>query len=280
MEEDKSIEYEKLVQDIYQALHKVEGLDTMNVFHNVKIEGRSGCKHQIDVYWEVEIVGELYRVAIECKNYKDKVEVGRVRDFFGVLHDIRNIKGILVTKIGYESGALKFADYYGISLKEVRFPNLEDWSGRLKDVVIDVNAYKADILKRSIIPDGRWLVEAGKIRPEDEYISFSLPGNFEDKTIVYNEAGEKITDFLQMRCELPCRWTEEQGLSHKYSFENGYIDTVEFGRMKISNIKFTYDVVAASVKGVVEGEEIAKAVIRDMKTGEIKLIDTDGNVRE
>jgi hypothetical protein len=280
MEEDKNIEYEKLVQGIYQALHEVEGLNTVKVIHNVKIEGKSGCKHQIDVYWEVEIVGELYRVAIECKNYKDKVEVGRVRDFFGVLHDIGNIKGILVTKIGYESGALKFADYYGISLKEVRFPNVEDWRGRLKDVVINIKAFKAIVLKCSIIPDGRWLREVGKVRPEDEYISFSLPRDFEDEIIVYNEAGERITDFLEMRSKLPCRWIEEQGLSHQYSFEDGYIDTVEFGRMKIHNIEFTYDVVAASLEGVVEGEEIANAVIRDVKTGKIKLIDKDGNIRE
>jgi hypothetical protein len=196
------------------------------------------------------------------------------------LHDIGNIKGILVTKIGYESGALKFAEYYGISLKEVRFPNLEDWRGRLKDVVININGFKAIVLKRSIIPDGRWLVETGKVRSEDECVSFSLPRNSEDKIIVYNETGEKITDFFQMKCELPYGWTEEQGLNHKYSFENGYIDTAEFGRMKIRNIEFTYDVVATSVGGVIEGEEIAKAIIRDVRTGKIKLIDKDGNVRE
>jgi hypothetical protein len=280
MEEDKSIEYEKLVQGIYQALHKAEGLNIVNVLHNEKIEGKSGCKHQIDVYWEIKIVGELYRVAIECKNYKAKVEVGRVRDFFGVLHDIGNIKGILVTKIGYESGALKFADYYGISLKEVRFPNTEDWSGRLKDVVVNINAFKANVLKRNIIPDGQWLLEKGKVKPGDKYISFSLSVDWEDKISVYDQAGEKLTDFLQMRSNLPYGWTEEQGLSHTYNFDNGYIDTTEFGRIKISSVEFTYDVIAASVNGVVEGEEIARAVIKDVKTGIIKLIDKNGKIRE
>lgn len=280
MEEDKSIEYEKLVQGIYQALHKAEVLNIVNVLHNKKIEGKSGCKHQLDVYWEIKMVGELYRVAIECKNYKDKVEIGRVRDFFGVLHDIGNIKGILVTKIGYESGALKFADYYGISLKEVRFPTLEDWSGRLKNVVVNINAFKANVLERNIIPDSQWLLEKGKVKPEDKFISFSLPIDWEDQISVYNEAGEKLTDFLQMRSNLPCGWIEEQGLSHKYSFDNGYIDTTEFGRIKISSVEFTYDVIAAPVNAVVEGEEIAKAVIKDVKTGIIKLIDKNGKIRE
>jgi hypothetical protein len=280
MEEDKSKEYEQLVRDVYQALHNSEGLDTVNVLHNVKIEGKSGCKHQLDVYWEFEVIGELYKVAIECKNYKDRVEVGKIRDFFGVLHDIGNIKGILITKVGYESGALKFAEYYNIGLKEVRFPNTEDWSGRLKSIGINIHAPKANVLKRNVIPDSQWLLENGKVKPEEESISFSLPRAQEDKVIIYNRAGEKITDFFQMRCKLPCGWIEEQGLSHTYSFDDGYLDTAEFGRIKITSVEFIYDIISASLSGVVEGEEIAKAIVKDVKTGKIKLIDKDGNVRE
>jgi hypothetical protein len=279
-EEDKNIEYEKLVQDVYIALHNSEGLNTVNVLHDIKIEGKSGCKHQIDVYWEFEAVGESYKVAIECKNYKDKVEVGRVRDFFGVLHDIGNIKGIIVTKVGYESGALKFAEYYNISLKEVRFTQVEDWTGRLKSIGLSINGLKANVLKRNIVPDCQWLLENGKIKPGNECISFSLPMDREDKIFVYNRAGENLTDFYRMKCELPYGWVEEQGLTHGYTFDDGYLDTIEFGRIKITHIEFTYDVVSTSLSGVVEGEEIAKAIIKDVKTGKIKLIDRNGNVRE
>lgn len=48
-------------------------------------------------------MGVTHRVAIECKNYSSEVSVGKVRDFFGVLHDISNVNGIfrpkLVTKV-------------------------------------------------------------------------------------------------------------------------------------------------------------------------------------
>jgi hypothetical protein len=196
------------------------------------------------------------------------------------LHDIGNIKGIIVTKVGYESGALKFAEYYNIGLKEVRLPKTDDWSGRLKDIGININAFKANVLKYNIIPDGQWLLKNGKIKPEDGYISFSLPMDWEDKTIVYGGDGEKITNFLQMRCKLPCGWIEEQGLSYRYSFDDGYLDTIEFGRIKITHIEFIYDIISASVNGAVEGEEIAKAIIKDVKTGKIRLIDKNGNVRE
>jgi predicted helicase len=132
--DDSSVEYEKLTQEIYQALHDAEGFNTIKVQHNVNIPGKSGCEHQIDVYWEFKVAGETHRIAIECKNYSSNVSVGRIRDFFGVLHDIGNIKGIFVTRVGYQSGAKKFAAYYGISAKEMRFPTDDDWKGRIKDI--------------------------------------------------------------------------------------------------------------------------------------------------
>ncbi|MBA3441271.1 MAG: restriction endonuclease [Pyrinomonadaceae bacterium] len=126
------------MQELYQTLHKAEGLETINVDQDVKIKGRSGCKHQIDVYWEFEMVGQVHRVAIECKHYKEGIEIGKLRDFFGVLHDIGDVKGIFVAKAGYDSGAIKFANYYNISLQEARVATDEDWEGRVKDINFNV----------------------------------------------------------------------------------------------------------------------------------------------
>ena len=115
---NENTEYEKLAQEIYQAISYAEAVKNINVQHNVKLPGKSGCNHQIDVYWEFEMMGIKHCVAIECKNYSSEVSVGKVRDFFGVLHDVGNTKGIFVTKVGYQSGAEKFANHYGIVLKE------------------------------------------------------------------------------------------------------------------------------------------------------------------
>lgn len=64
-----NIEYEKFTQEIYQELVNADVLKTTEVQHNVKLKGRSGQEHQIDVYWEYEIAGTKHKVAIECKNY-------------------------------------------------------------------------------------------------------------------------------------------------------------------------------------------------------------------
>lgn len=45
-------DYERFVQSVYQTILAAEGKDTIKVEHDVKLEGRSGQKHQVDVYWE------------------------------------------------------------------------------------------------------------------------------------------------------------------------------------------------------------------------------------
>ena len=131
---NKNTEYEKFAQEIYQGLINAEGIHTIDVKHNIKLTGKSGQEHQIDVYWEYEIAGVKHKVAIECKNYNSAVPIGKVRDFYGVLSDLTNVVGIMVTKVGYQEGAKKFADSYGINLKELRTPNEED--GRVGEIEI------------------------------------------------------------------------------------------------------------------------------------------------
>lgn len=86
-----NIEYKKFTQEIYQELVNADVLKTTDVQHNVKLKGRSGQEHQIDVYWEYEIAGTKQKVAIECKNYNKTVGIGKVRDFCGVLYDLNLI---------------------------------------------------------------------------------------------------------------------------------------------------------------------------------------------
>ena len=119
-------EYEKFTQEIYQELVNNDVLKPTKVLHNVKIKGKSGQEHQIDVYWEYEIAGSKHKVAIECKNYDKTVAIGKVRDFYGVLSDLNNVAGIMVTKVGYQAGAKKYALEYGIELKELRAPFLSE----------------------------------------------------------------------------------------------------------------------------------------------------------
>ncbi|WP_079696830.1 MULTISPECIES: hypothetical protein [unclassified Paenibacillus] len=57
---NEHLEYELLAKEIYDSLHRAEGVATIDIKHNVRLLGNSGCNHQIDVYWEFEMVGEVY----------------------------------------------------------------------------------------------------------------------------------------------------------------------------------------------------------------------------
>ena len=136
-------EYELFAKEIYGTLLKNEGV-TVEVKHNLQIQGKAN-KHQIDVYWEYQVAGVIHKVAIECKNYNSKVSIAKVRDFFGVLSDIGNINGIMVSKIGYQKGAKKFAEHYGINLKELRELTDIDWKGRIKTIQVGLNIITTNV---------------------------------------------------------------------------------------------------------------------------------------
>lgn len=276
MIENQNTEYEKLVQDIYQTLHKSE-FNTIKVEHNKEVAGKSGCHHQIDVYWEYEMVGEIHRVAIECKNYSSEVSIGKIRDFFGVIYDIGNVKGIFITKVGYQSGAKQFADYYNISLKEARLPTQEDWKGRLKTIHININALSADVKEREVICDDEWLLKSKNLK-EEEINSITISG-YSNEVLIYDKSGKIITNFYQMQGDLPHEWKEARALEHSYEFEDGFIDTLKLGRIKITSVKFTYDVLLTTEQVVSDGEAIAKAILKDVKSGDIKFFDKHGNVK-
>ena len=49
------MEYEKFAQEVYQKLVNAYVVKSTEVRHDIRILGKSGQKHQIDVYWEYEI---------------------------------------------------------------------------------------------------------------------------------------------------------------------------------------------------------------------------------
>ena len=196
---NENTEYEMLAQEIYQAISDAEGIKNLSVQHNIKLPGKSGCKHQIDVYWEFEMMGIKHCVAIECKNYSSEVSVGKVRDLFGVLHDVGNTKGIFVTKVGYQSGAEKYANYYGISLKELRFPTTKDWEGRVKDIVLTITAYFINIKERKFDIDIDWLLQNSSYKEGDQ---ISVAG-MADQLKIVDGAGHQITTLHEIENLLP-----------------------------------------------------------------------------
>jgi hypothetical protein len=266
-------EYEKFVQSVYEAVLSAEGVETVEVQHNIKLQGNSGCNHQIDVYWEFRLAGQLYRTAIECKSFNDLVNVGRVRDFYGVLVDVPGLIGIFATKIGYQSGAKLFADHYGISLKEVREPTDNDWAGRLRKIHVNINIVVPTITKFDLRPSRAFL---NKLTPNEKFEGTSNVSSHE--SIIFDVTGAPVVSYEELRGSLPHQSKSANGLSHFAAFPS-HIFRTDNTEIEIDGIDIEYDVIVETSENIIDGDALAKAIIKDAASGEFTFVDRRGRTK-
>lgn len=268
-------EYEKFAQEIYQGLLNEESIKAIQVQHNVKLRGKSGQLHQVDVYWEYELAGVNYKVAIECKNYNKPVSVGKVRDFYGVLSDLNNVNGIMVTKVGYQKGAKEFAAHYGINLKELRLPNKEESIiGRLE---LNLNI---SITRRLFLLDDEWGKSNINLEGYRKYLMFFSEDNdwtttnyFPLETLsdakICDKNGIPIMSFDELEDKLPSENTEPEYI---FNFEDAYVDTRNMGRVKIKKVKYVFIQEREKKVFDIDARYFIKAILKDVLNGEIKVI--------
>ena len=270
-----NIEYEKFTQEIYQELVNADVLKTTCVQHNVKLKGRSGQEHQIDVYWEYEIAGTKQKVAIECKNYNKTVGIGKVRDFYGVLYDLNNVAGIMVTKVGYQKGAKEYASEYGISLKELRIPNPGEaiigevemnFDISVRRCLFLVDADYAETDKFSVTKYKHFLDWMSLNNGSSWINATHIPLELINRNII-NSNGTTITTLEKIEEELP----EDSNLDIVFKYEDAYVNT-RWGKIKINEIKYEYEYKNEKKIIAIDAQDFVKAILKDALNGEIKLI--------
>ena len=69
---------ESLVQYIYQVMSDLQYHDIF-VQRNAAIKGKSNVKHEVDVYYDFVLNGQIHRVLIECKDWKKPVSKGAIK---------------------------------------------------------------------------------------------------------------------------------------------------------------------------------------------------------
>lgn len=279
---NEAIQYEQLTQSIYQSILQNESSNNIQVEHNVDVTGRSGVAHQIDVLWRFKQAGVEHTVLIECKNYASNLTLEKVRNFFGVLHDIGNARGIIVTKTGYQSGAAEFANYYGIDLKVLRKPNDADWQGRMKDIHIKI------IAKTVVSTEDKPLSVQVKLKAKDEAQRLRLEklndvGRLNVPSVpdlcLLDENGQVASE--EMRWWLPKQinaldkeeggpYTQNMKLEDKYILLNEGEQDQEL--VAIDELEITYFVESYSEEVISHGEDIVDAILKDFNTNDVEYV--------
>ena len=109
-------EYELFVKELHSRLIEKQNHKNILVQHNIKIQGKSGSTHQIDVYWNNNIAGINQHYCVECKYWKSEVKKTHIASFITILNDIGGARGIFVTSKGFQKGAKQLAQQNDIIL--------------------------------------------------------------------------------------------------------------------------------------------------------------------
>lgn len=146
--------YELLTQWIYQQLldYQNKGYRKIEVQHDILLLGKTGVEHQVDIYWEFELAGVMYKTIIEVKDWQTKVKKEHIMGFKEKLNDIASFPcGIFVSKSGFQSGAIEYARVHGIKLVTI------DETNTMNHLYINYKLRFPHIEKLSIILDKKWL---------------------------------------------------------------------------------------------------------------------------
>lgn len=146
-------EYEEITTHIYETIGKQNGVEIIGYGNTCKVKGKSGLEHQVDVLTTHSDGLHSYKTAIECKYWDKSINKDIVMKVAEIVEDAHINKGVIVSKLGFTPDALSFAEYKNIGLIELREMKDEDWKGRIKDIVIELNAQIADIIGVELLLD-------------------------------------------------------------------------------------------------------------------------------
>lgn len=264
------VDFELFVKSIYQEILTQEKYENINIEHNVKIKGKSGQFHQIDIYWEFLVAGVLHRVAVECKDYTSLVSIGKLRDFFGVLEDIGNMAGVFITTQGYQSGAITYAKSKGIALKTVQEPAEDDIEAHqgIKKICINMNALCLGDVCPEFVFDKPWIKENTNLKAGDTITISGISNEIKIIDSSYNLIGT----LHDIQNKLP-RSGNCQGLKYTENFDDGFLfsPNLEGRPLKINSINFTYNTYIVSSTSISKFKLMAEAVVKDILTGDTYL---------
>jgi hypothetical protein len=271
-------EYEILTQIIFNQIVNQNSVETINVKRDVTLQGIVSS-HQIDVYWEFKYADIMYHTIIQCKDWNSPVKQEHLFTLNQVLQDLPyQPRGIVVTKTGYQEGALEFAKAHGIELFELREFTEEDAEGRIQTIIINIIAFipHSNIVgfEHDIVWNNNYLKDHG-IKGE---IGFNIIGNTKN-TFTLNEKGERIESLKSLVDKLFPQGFDELPKTRKeivFSEPTFLSTNTELMPMiKINKILVDISVGKIELPQRIEFNDIIAFILKNVITKEERLIKDD-----
>lgn len=274
----KGREFEDIVQGIYKMILNTEGYKNLDVQKRVTLIGKSGARAEFDIFWKFEMAGLVHQVAIECKNYNRPVDVGSVREFYGKLSDFNGIRGIMVTRVGYQDSAMDFARNYGISLKRFQFVDEMNWDGYIKDIIIECHiqlaprvVVKPDLNINDLTLDERKLLK--------QY--FFMSKGINKDIPIYDSHKKYITSFRNIIKSQTYYYDNKEYTYTHYFDKDAFICCDNVRPVRINSITFTFIPQEAIETSVIKAEDYILGYLLDEENEDNSyLCFRNGNVRK
>lgn len=260
-------EYEKFVKSVYETFLANDGI-TANVEMHKVIQGKSGAKHEIDVYWEFKVTGKTYKTAVECKHYNSTVEKGHVQEFWGKLNDIGDISGIMATKKGYQKGALTFGHFNKIEMLIIKEPAPADFTeSTVLRVNINLNIRNPQIIKRDFQFDNDWMLQNG-----------FAPGKYSiratnDIARINNKKTNENISLLEFENKYVLTNKDNQIAPNRYtvsiSFDDAYFIDNTGKNYKLKGVEYEYIENIYNDEIKIDALNTVEAIIKRVKDGNI-----------
>jgi hypothetical protein len=241
-----STDYELFTRTLHQQIIEQEGFEGVEVLHDVFFTGRSGARHQIDVCWKVRVANVEQLFCVECKLFKSKVKKSDIAAFITKIEDIGSARGLFVTTIGYQIGALRLAKHNGVVLMsatyeiENRPATLEMYIPIFHDVTTTFGEMPDDV-----VDELDRMSQAGVSANETEIYDSEgrFSGYLSDLTegVEYHQDGDNKLDVQNTYVKVLGLLVEVRTLS--YFYERKYLGWPLTGSYEVANayVKYIFD---------------------------------------
>lgn len=106
--------FEKVIRIVQEALKNV---DSTKIYQNLKLLDNCGVEREFDIFIKLYTPHAQFNIAIECKDYNRKIEIGKIDEFQSKCSDLPKIhRKIFVSREGFQSGAIAKAKHHDIEL--------------------------------------------------------------------------------------------------------------------------------------------------------------------
>lgn len=130
-------EFELLVKKALEKEFKKSDFP-IEIFHLQKFRAADGYSYEIDISYKFSIADIEYWTIVECKYWDQNISRDILNNIHSKLLDLKAHKGIVVSKKGFQSGAIAFAKHHNIGLikiaNEDEIERYSNFGGGIKDI--------------------------------------------------------------------------------------------------------------------------------------------------